>query len=315
MMEYSPRVCPVCRGPAAQSCQVEDVTTVNCPQCGLFRVTFEATISLDRGALGDKYSRTRANACGWLNSNRNVLVDLPMVDALATLPDPGILPRTARILETLAEQSTYVGQALDINLRQYMGISSSISLHELSTLLGYLDSRGWMKIEFRKAAEAGVETLPAELTPEGWIHLDEQRRVSAGSSQGFVAMCFDDSLGEAYARGFDPAIRRAGYDPLRMDRLEHLGRIDDRIMVEIRRSRFLVADLTGHRGGVYYEAGFAMGLGLPVVWSCRDDESEDLHFDIRQYNCIFWDTPETLHDKLTHRILSVLGRGPSVGAV
>jgi nucleoside 2-deoxyribosyltransferase len=33
----------------------------------------------------------------------------------------------------------------------------------------------------------------------------------------------------------------------------------------------LVCDLTGYRGGVYFEAGFAYGLGLPVIYICRKD--------------------------------------------
>ena len=33
-------------------------------------------------------------------------------------------------------------------------------------------------------------------------------------------------------------------------------------MAEIRRSRFVVADYTGQVNGVYFEAGFALGLGL-----------------------------------------------------
>jgi nucleoside 2-deoxyribosyltransferase len=52
---------------------------------------------------------------------------------------------------------------------------------------------------------------------------------------------------------------------IRVDR-EHFGdRIDDRIIAEIRRCRFIVADFTGQRGGVYFEAGFALGLGKPVI--------------------------------------------------
>ncbi len=36
--------------------------------------------------------------------------------------------------------------------------------------------------------------------------------------------------------------------------------------------RFMIADFTGHRGGVYFEAGFAHGLGIPVIWTCREDQ-------------------------------------------
>jgi hypothetical protein len=58
---------------------------------------------------------------------------------------------------------------------------------------------------------------------------------------------------------------------------------------QIRRSKFLIADFTGHRGGVYFEAGYAMGLGLPVFWTCRRDDLDKLHFGIRsEVQCPPW---------------------------
>jgi nucleoside 2-deoxyribosyltransferase len=72
----------------------------------------------------------------------------------------------------------------------------------------------------------------------------------------------------------------------------------------------VVADFTGQRGGVYYEAGYAAGRGIPVVWSCRKDQIKDLHFDIRQYNCIDWETPAELARRLESRITAVIGDGP-----
>jgi nucleoside 2-deoxyribosyltransferase len=85
---------------------------------------------------------------------------------------------------------------------------------------------------------------------------------------------------------------------VRIDKKEHSNKIDDEIIAEIRRSKFLVADFTCEkekvRGGVYFEAGFAMGLGIPVIWTCAQQSIGDLHFDTRQYNHIVWDTPKTL---------------------
>ena len=70
--------------------------------------------------------------------------------------------------------------------------------------------------------------------------------------------------------GFQQGILEAGYDPVRIDHIEHINRIDDEIIAQINASRFVVADFTGHRGGVYFEAGYALGLGLPVFWSRRE---------------------------------------------
>lgn len=71
----------------------------------------------------------------------------------------------------------------------------------------------------------------------------------------------------------------------------------------------MVADFTGHRGGVYFESGFAQGLGIPVIWTCRKDHMKDLHFDIRQYNCIDWETAEELRARLGYRIKALIGEG------
>lgn len=64
----------------------------------------------------------------------------------------------------------------------------------------------------------------------------------------------------------------------------------------------MVADFTGHRHGVYFEAGFAMGLGIPVIWLCQEDEIDKTHFDTRQYNHILWNSAEDLYQKLLNRI-------------
>ena len=83
-------------------------------------------------------------------------------------------------------------------------------------------------------------------------------------------------------------------------------KICDRILAEIRRSRFLIADVTGHRQGVYFEAGYAMGLGLDVIWTCRSDDLGNSHFDTRQYNHIEWESGGELREKLRDRILATI---------
>ena len=111
-------------------------------------------------------------------------------------------------------------------------------------------------------------------------------------------------------KGFQIGILESGYEPVRVDRVEHINRIDDEIISKIKTAAFVVADFTGHRGGVYFEAGFALGLNTPVIWTCRQDDMRDLHFDIRQYNNIAWRTPEKLAKDLQHRIEATVGKGP-----
>ncbi|MDO8455774.1 MAG: hypothetical protein Q7T07_02545 [Burkholderiaceae bacterium] len=151
-----------------------------------------------------------------------------------------------------------------------------------------------------------------QVSSKGLLYL-EGRRESV-SSIGFCAMWFSPDVLPLWTNVIEPATRAAGYEPLRIDSKPHNGKIDDEIMASIRASRFVVSDFTGNRGGVYYEAGFAHGLGLPVIFMCREDALKDMHFDIRQYNCILW-TPENLEDakaQLKNRILATLGQGPKL---
>jgi tRNA A37 threonylcarbamoyladenosine modification protein TsaB len=74
--------------------------------------------------------------------------------------------------------------------------------------------------------------------------------------------------------------------------------------------RFLVADFTGQRGSVYYESGFAHGLNIPVIYTCRQDWMEKAHFDTRQYNHIVWKDEQDLYTQLFNRIGRTIGWGP-----
>lgn len=142
---------------------------------------------------------------------------------------------------------------------------------------------------------------------------------NVSARQAFVAMWFEGSMSNVFDKGIKPAVEAAGYEPLRIDLKPDASKIDDEIIAEIRRSRFIVADFThgdeGARGGVYFEAGFAMGLGIPVIFTCRSDMVDKLHFDTRQYAHIVWDTPEQLRDELKYRILARIGEGPDANPV
>jgi len=89
---------------------------------------------------------------------------------------------------------------------------------------------------------------------------------------GFVAMPFAEEMNDIYDKAIEPAVRDAGYRPIRVDRTEHVNRIDDEIIGRIKASRFMVADFTGHRQGVYFKAGMILGPGRTVIWMCKDEE-------------------------------------------
>lgn len=159
----------------------------------------------------------------------------------------------------------------------------------------------------------------ARMTPAGVRRLVQLQSGGSTSNQAFIAMWFDKTMAGVSENGFEAAIRAAGYKPMRIDKKEHNNKIDDEIVAEIRRSKFVVADFTCEtvkiehsdhaiaRGGVYFEAGFAMGLGLPVIWCCRADLINHVHFDTRQFAHVVWTDEGDLQKKLFNRISAVIG--------
>lgn len=115
-------------------------------------------------------------------------------------------------------------------------------------------------------------------------------------------MSFDPSMDGAYRAGIKPAIEECGFTAICLKDLVPNEGITDRIMSEIRLSQFVVADFTGQRGGVYFEAGFARGLGREVIWACREDELDKVHFDIKHFGHVVWKTPADLRAKLAESI-------------
>ncbi|REL37682.1 hypothetical protein DYD21_07815 [Rhodohalobacter sp. SW132] len=144
------------------------------------------------------------------------------------------------------------------------------------------------------------------ITLEGWKYIQELRKRKPENNQAFVAMWFSEEMNNAWENGFHKALDDLNLNPFRIDMLEHNDKICDEIIAQINRSNLLVADFTDNRGGVYFEAGYALGLGIPVIWTCREDYIDKTHFDTRQYNHIVWETPEDLHKKLTNRILATI---------
>ena len=224
--------------------------------------------------------------------------------------------RAERLLRFIATQLKSISDTVtlecldrsptDASMRA-MAWSESTSGNEVQYLLDYLqhDQQRWIQ---------GLPRLfDYRVTVDGYRKLAEIR-TNLDSGQAFVAMWFGDETNDAYEQGIKPAIRAAGFTPMRIDQKQDVVKIDDAIIAEIRRSRFLVADFThgknGASGGVYFEAGFAFGLNIPVIYLCRNDSIDKIHFDTRQYHHITWSSPERLRTDLKNRILALIGEGP-----
>jgi len=173
----------------------------------------------------------------------------------------------------------------------------------VAQMVGDLQELGYIRSDTGTASQTGLR-----IKPMGWDRVEKWQQPDDGakSRRAFVAMWICEDMESLYRDAIAPAITKAGYESVRIDLKEHNNKICDEIVAEIRKSRFVVADFTGQRGGVYFEAGYAMGMGLPVIWIVRKDEVDALHFDTRQYNHIAYDSADDLAQKLYNRIAATI---------
>ena len=257
----------------------------------------------------------KARLTTWLISQRlqgdsQPTITKQVIDSEKDKPALQVHERAERLLRFIAQRIGTVGQTLILwpeDLAVYAW-SESTEWHEIVYCFKYL-----VQVGLARGKIGGDSLYDCDVTVAGHRHIADQA-ANVDSSQVFVAMWFDDSTDKACKDGIEVGIRDAGFKPLRIDRKDHINKIEDEIIAEIRRSRFVVADFTqgndGARGGVYYEAGFAHGLNLPVIFTCHEKSLKNLHFDTAHYSHIVWENPAELREKLKNRILAVVGQGP-----
>ena len=106
-------------------------------------------------------------------------------------------------------------------------------------------------------------------------------------------MPFGDSKINELFDQYKEATKKAGFNLIKNDEDRKAGSIDDKIRVNILTSKFIVAELTYGNQGAYWEAGFAEGLGKPVIYSCEksyfDDKDKGTHFDTNHLHTIIWE--------------------------
>jgi hypothetical protein len=291
--------CPVCGGPAVSEPQ-GDRASIECPRCGSYPISGTAE-SIIRDDTKDAKIKLSAWIRGQFDAGDVPLITSATIEWIRTASRPSVSDRAQKLLAYSVRHSDVLGTWVHFEKPELIAVTWSETMEEVQYLAKMLHTQGLLKVY-------GDDSCV--VTPSGYTRFDELRLKGGSGDQAFVAMWFDRSVADAFDQGFALGIAAAGYSAFRVDKKEHSNKIDDEIVAEIRRSRFVVADFTGHRGGVYFEAGFALGLGIPVIWTCRVDYLRDLHFDIRQYNCLEWSTPADIPRRLERRIVALIGQGP-----
>jgi nucleoside 2-deoxyribosyltransferase len=284
-----------------------------CAVCGIFRATERFLYELPakettEGKLLYKLSyQFRLASQNFSQPNElplHLAAEIPM---LLNHSDPSVKTKMELLLSLLASKCSYPGEDVTFDYSTDYPLISAQNNDEVKFFIKSLSSQGLLELnEYESDAQ---DASVCKLTTDGWKELDRINQSGPASTNAFIAMAFSPDR-DPFREAIKSAVKKAGYFPLRVDEVEHINHIDDQIIAEIRGSKFMIADSTLQRNGVYFEAGFMLGLGRPVIWVCEKEDLKNVPFDTRQYNTIDYADAEDLRTRLQYRIEAILGKGP-----
>lgn len=224
----------------------------------------------------------------------------------------------------LLKQTDYIGQSITITAKECQSLFFLMNNYddndetknndwgdELTCLLKYLVNNGYI-IYNGKSVEDMIVNLCVHnhnafsitLTVKAFEEIEKFKIQQLNNKNVFIAMKFGDktkSLRDKIKEGLD------GYNVRIMDEIEHNHQIVPEMLYEIQNSRFVIAELSHHNNGAYYEAGFAYGCGKEVIHLCsREALNSGLHFDVAQINTIIYDDINDIPEKLKKRIQATI---------
>jgi hypothetical protein len=309
-----PNDCPVCQSALTVVDQLSgrDAAFFSCPLCGEFVLSGTLFTILPHILQDNKDASAKISHAirTMQNINKGAELNTDTVNEILKRPLPTIREQADLLIRWIAENVEGPGETILVEPEKHRSIIGAKSDEGFGLILRYLFDADLVEGNLIDAMSAPGKGL---VTPsfKGWDYYEQLRRGAASYRKAFIAMKFGDPVLELFmADIFKPSAKKAGFELFRLDDTPKAGLIDDRLRVEIQSSDFLIADLTHDNPGAYWEAGYAEGLGKPVIYTCEKEkfEKEKTHFDTNHHLTITWDkdSPEKAGENLKATIRATL---------
>lgn len=269
----------------------------DCEVCGRFMVTDEAADYL--GADDARLTPVlRAAVSHWIRLQQPPKDRLPkvssdfMIRILAEnrpLPSPG--EQAIAILRYIGDANRATGKELEWFAPSFHAQIGSPNREFAMHLVFELRDHGLVKL-MDATDSSGVNAGYVRLTLSGWERYEAERAGELAGNYGFIALKFGDAVLDPFlADVIKPSVRTLGFELRDMRDSARAGVIDNLLRSEIRNAAFILIDLTHENAGAYWEAGYAEGLGKPVLYLCERKKFEErkTHFDTNHCTTVLWD--------------------------
>ena len=301
--------CPVCQNVDGGSCRRDikydpadntRVADVSCEICGRYIIpeSFENVI---KGLQPVQKALLSHRLCT-VESHENKLPRITL-DWLQNLPEntlPNPIVQTVNILRYIGDEISLSGKAIEQLPANFHAVIGAFDRKSSIRLVKELEERKLLTtdglgtaVRVDSSGRSHQEFTNISLALDGWEQYEAEKRGQFSGNYGFIAMQFNEPDLESFvSKVVKPTVKESiGYNLVDMRDVSQAGIIDNIMRVQIRDAAFVIAELSHDNLGAYWEAGYAEGLGKPVIYICEQKKFDEksTHFDTNHCTTVFWD--------------------------
>jgi hypothetical protein len=300
--------CPVCQGkwsgtflqiPASM-----DGAQIECTNCGRYKASRNAIDDFFNSAHSGISDRVRA-LTAHLIFNHQSKTNIPSLDSywveqlLAQPNYPTPAQQALNAIRKIGDAVNKTGDAWESLPDNFFVQIGSPNPRFAFSIVKELYNRGLVTGIPKEAMRSLGNFLNVSLSLAGWESYEQEHKGKSSSSYGFMALKFGiPELDRLLMDVLKPSTKELGFELLDMRDSARTGVIDNIMREKIRDCAFVIADLTHDNLGAYWEAGYAEGLGKPVLYLCEHGKFEisKTHFDTSHCTTVTWGGSKTKGD-------------------
>jgi hypothetical protein len=312
-------VCPVCRDVAViQEIADGQRRFYECENCGYFGISsslLASTLTLERQTLTSvQYAalshRIRLATDATADDGDALVITTYSLDAmLPNLHLPSPAEQATNVLKYFGDQVRASGEPCRNPPKDFVAKIGASNRLSVMRIIRQLADDGILLIANRSYQGTTDEPDGIDLSLKGWSQWESEKRGKVSGSHGFIALKFGDPELDRFLKDvIKPAVEQLGYSLEDMRDAARAGIIDNVMRARIRDAAFVLVDLSHANAGAYWEAGYAEGLGKPVLYLCKTSvfEEHGTHFDTNHCTTVKWDVGSP--DDFTNELLATLRR-------
>ncbi len=288
--------CPICNSQLNSTKQSDSNDSVyfDCTLCGEFYLSGSLVATLPKVLESHIDANVKLSHAIKImqDSNPKIQLNTTIVDRILEKPLPNLLEQIDLLIRWASKNIPGPGESIFIGPKTHRSVVGAKSVEGFKFLLDHLIESGLLILENSTSSMGNYGAMYATLSVQGWKYAEQLEDGKISHKKAFIAMKFGvKELDDILENTFKPAAKRAGFDLSKLDDNPIAGLIDNNLRVNILNSEFIISDLTHDNSGAYWEAGYAEGLGKPVIYTCRKDvfDKHKTHFDTNHQYTVVWD--------------------------